>query len=232
MRWTIKRKLIGLTIIGLVFVAAVSATGYWGITSVEKTTVEVAATGSAIRNHIEAGVYNDLTRSDTAAAFTAKGDEQQNKVEEFAQHSKLLKNRIDKARDFATDPASQAMLDDEKRVVEQYTNAGDALVEAIVHRANDAASLLGPYLRLYKDLQGKIETTSDQLEKGAKVAEVSATSRATRATRAMFMMCGVSLLLLLAVATRITLSITRGLDSFSAQFKKMAEANDLTSRVD
>jgi methyl-accepting chemotaxis protein len=45
-------------------------------------------------------------------------------------------------------------------------------------------------------------------------------------------MCGMSLLLLLVVASRITLSITRGLDSFSAQFRQMAEANDLTSRVD
>ncbi len=52
---TIKTKLSSLTISSLLFVAAVSATGYWGITSVHKTTIEVAATGSAIRNHIEAG---------------------------------------------------------------------------------------------------------------------------------------------------------------------------------
>ena len=78
MRLTIKARLFGLTIISLMFVAGVSATGYWGITSVEKTTAEVAATGSAIRNHIEAGVYNDLTRTDTSAVFTEKGDAQQN----------------------------------------------------------------------------------------------------------------------------------------------------------
>jgi hypothetical protein len=44
----------------------------------------VAATGSSIRNHIEAGVYNDLTRSDLSAVFTQEGDDQQNKVREFA----------------------------------------------------------------------------------------------------------------------------------------------------
>ena len=54
---TIQRKLLGLTITGLAFVLAISATGYWGITTVEETTAEVAATGSAIRNHVEAGVY-------------------------------------------------------------------------------------------------------------------------------------------------------------------------------
>ncbi len=94
---TIKGKLFGLTICGLLFIAGVSITGYWGITSVENTTAAVAATGSAIRNHIEAGVYNDTARADVSAVFTAKGDEQQNKVEEFNQHCKLLQDRIGKA---------------------------------------------------------------------------------------------------------------------------------------
>lgn len=232
MRLTIKTKLFGLTISGLLFVAGVSATGYWGIVSVRKTTGEVAATGSAIRNHIEAGVYNDLTRADTSAVFTAKGDEQQNKAEEYAQHSKLLLDRIAKARELAVDPASRSMLDYEKQLSEQYATAGDALINAITHNPSAAPGLLGPYLQLYKELQGKIEETSDQLGKSAQEAELSSTVKAARATRTMFVMCGISLLLLLVVASRITLSITRGLDAFSAQFRSMAEANDLTSRVD
>jgi methyl-accepting chemotaxis protein len=232
MQFTIKTKLFGLTIAGLAFVAGVSATGYWGISSVEKTTVDVAATGSAIRSHIEAGVFNDLTRSDVSAVFTQKGDEQQNKVEEFTQHCKLLEDRIAKAREFAVDPASRALLDEEIQMGDQYVKTGRSLVDTIVHNPGGATSQLGPYLQLYKDLQGKIETTSDQLAKSAKDAETDAQAKAARATRAMFLMCGLSLLLLLIVAVRITISVTRGLDSFSLRFKAMAEANDLTDRVD
>ncbi|HWY53153.1 MAG TPA: methyl-accepting chemotaxis protein [Terriglobales bacterium] len=232
MQLTIKARLLGLTISGLVFVAGVSVTGYWGITSVHQSTTQVAATGSAIRNHIEAGVYNDLTRTDTAAVFTEKGDEQQNKAEEFAQHGKLLQERLAKARDLAVDAASQSMLDNEKQLSSQYVTAGNLLINAIIHNPSTAPGQLGPYLQLYKDLQGKIEETSDQLSKSAKEAELSATEKSARATHAMFVMCGISLLLLLIVASRITLSITHGLDSFSVQLKQMAEANDLTSRVD
>ena len=232
MQLTIKTKLFGLTISSLVFVAGVSATGYWGIMSVKRTAVEVAATGSAIRNHIEAGVYNDLTRADASTVFTAKGDEQQNKAEEFAQHSKLLQDRIAKARDLAVDSASKAMLDDEKQLSAEYVKAGTSLADAIIHNPSTAPGLLGPYLQLYKDLQGKIEETSDQLGKSAQEAELSATKKAAEATHAMFVMCGISLLLLLVVASRITLNITRGLDSFSERFQRMAETNDLTSRVD
>jgi CHASE3 domain sensor protein len=61
---TIRRKLLGVTTLGPGFVLGVSVVGYWGISSVKQATAEVAATSSAIRNHVEAGVYNDLTRSD------------------------------------------------------------------------------------------------------------------------------------------------------------------------
>jgi methyl-accepting chemotaxis protein len=226
MRLTIKARLFGLTISGLVFVAGVSATGYWGITSVRKATAEVAATGSAIRSHIEAGVYNDLTRADTSAAFTSKGDEQQNKAEEFAQHRKLLEDRIAKARDFAENPTSQPMLDYEKQLSGQYVNAGASLISAIIHNPGTAPGLLGPYLQLYKELHGKIEETSDQLEKGAQEAELGATKKAARATHTMFGMCGTSLLLLLVLAISVSRSITQGVER-----EKLA-ADELTQKVD
>jgi len=232
MRWTIKRRLFGLTISGLLFIAAVSASGYWGITSVEKATSDVAATASAIRYHIEAGVYNDLTRADLAAVFSSKGDEQRNKVDAFAQDGKLLQDRLAKARQFAVDAPSRSMLDAEQQMADQYLKTGGSLVSAVVHDTSQAASQLGPYLQLYKDLQGKIEETSDQLAKSAKEAERGADAKGARAIQATFVMCGISLLLLLVVAVRTTLSITRPLDSFASQFRAMAEANDLTSRVD
>jgi methyl-accepting chemotaxis protein/HPt (histidine-containing phosphotransfer) domain-containing protein len=78
----------------------------------------------------------------------------------------------------------------------------------------------------------KIEDSSDQLEQSGKQALVNATSKAKQATRAMFAMCGLSLMLLLGVATQVTVSITRPLDSFSTRFRAMTEANDLTARVD
>jgi len=229
---TIKGKLFGLTICGLLFIAGVSTTGYWGITSMEKTTAAVVATGSAIRNHIEAGVYNDTVRTDVSAVFTGKGDEQQNKVDEFVQHCKLLQDRMVKARNLAADPASRALLNEENALVGQYVQAGQSLVNAIVHQPSEAPARLAPYLELYKDLQGKIETASDQLEKSSTEAEAAANTKARRATRAILSMCGISLLLMVAIAGRITFSISRGLDAFSTRIRAMADANDLTSRVD
>jgi len=232
MRWTIRRKLTSLTILSLIFVVGVGAAGYWGVSLVEKTTADVAATGAAIRNHIEAGVYNDLTRSDVSAAFLAKGDDRQNKLEDLSQHFKLLGDRLAKARQFAVNPPSQTLLDDEIQIGGQYQKAGDALAQAMAHDSPSAAGLLGPSLQLYKSLQGKIESASDQLSKDAEDARAGAARKAARASTLMFAMCGGSLLLLLLATTRISASITRPLDALASRFQAMAETNDLTARVD
>ena len=230
MQWTIKKRLASLTISGLVFVAAVSATGYWGITSVEHATTQVSATSMAIRSHIEAGVFNDMTWADISAIFAKKGQEQQDNVDNLALHSKMLAQGIAAARESATDPAIQSALDEEGRQVQEYLTAAEALSKDIVRDSSKVDS--GTCFRLYQAVQQKIEDSSDQLAESGKQAVTNATSKAKRATRAMFAMCGFSLLLLLVVGTWVALSITRPLDSFSSKFKAMAEANDLTARVD
>jgi methyl-accepting chemotaxis protein len=233
MQLTIKTKLFGLTVTGLIFVAAVGATGYWGMNSVEKGTGEVAATGSAIRNHMEASVYNDLTRADTSAVFTGKGDEQQNAAEEFAQHSKLLQDRIAKARSFATDSSSRSMLDYEIQLSDQYVKAGNALVDAIMHNPSAAPGLLGSYLQLYKELQGKIEETSDQLAKSAQDAELGAKQKAARAAHAMLAICGMSLLMLFLGSSALVRGVSGSLNRLTHMIQDIAEGEgDVTKRLE
>ena len=48
----------------------------------------------------------------------------------------------------------------------------------------------------------------------------------------MLVMCGLSFLLLLLIATRIIRSITEPLDSLSSRFKAMTESNDLRLELD
>lgn len=94
---------------------------------------------------LKRGVYNDLTRANVSAIFTAQGDEQQNKAEEFSRNSKLLKDCIEKTRQLTVKTSDR---DEESRLVDQYLNAGNALVETTLHNPDSAASHLGPYLQL------------------------------------------------------------------------------------
>jgi methyl-accepting chemotaxis protein len=232
MKWTIRTRLFGLTLSGLLVVACVSATGYWGVTSVRKTTGEVAAIGVAIRNHLEAGMFNDMTRDDIDAVCTKKGQDQQDAVANLGAHADLLTQHTVAARKAAPDAATASLLDNENKLVREYVSATDSLAKTVVRDPSHAAAEVGHGIQLYTNLQQQFRDDSDALEDSVKAAELRADSKSASATRATFLICGVSLLLLLTIATRITLSIVRPLDAFSAKFKAMAETNDLTARVD
>jgi methyl-accepting chemotaxis protein len=233
MRLTIRTQLFSMGGSGLLFVAAVSAAGYWGMTSLYKTTMEVSSIGGAIRSHIEAGVYNDLTRTDVSAVFTSKGDDQQGAVEQLQQHFKLLRERIAKARELATDAASRSMLDYEKQLSEKYSQAGDVLVNAMLHNPGEAPALLGPYLQLYKELQSKMEEAGDQLGKSAQEAEISARSKTASATRIMFMIGGACFLIMFLGSFILVRSVTGSVGRLMQMIQDIAEGEgDVTKRLE
>jgi methyl-accepting chemotaxis protein len=230
--WTIKQRLFALTLCGLMFVAAVSLVGYWAIKSVQKTAVQVGASGRAMLNHQQAAVFNDLTQADLASILKSKGDEQQSIVQNLALHSKMLAEHLATARTLVSDPALQLTLEEERQLLDAYMKENAKLGEMIARNSEGAAQQQDICLNLYGKLQQELVYSGDEVEKGANAAETEAAHEAVRATRVMFAMCGLSLLLLLTVATGITVSISRPLDSLAKTFKAMTEANDLTSRVD
>ena len=233
MRLTIKRKLYGLMICSLLFVVGVSVTGYTGITAVVKTTVEIAATGAAIRNHVEAGMYKDMTRDDISALSTKKGQDQQDSLDNLAVHSKVLSQRVDAARDAVLSPALRANLNEESGLAQKYVGAIDALSQAVTHDPSSAAAATERCLEIYKELDEKIEDTGDQLEQSAKQTELSVAKTRVRVTRAIFSICGMSLLMLFLGSFALVRTINRSLSRLTHMIHDIAEGEgDVTKRLE
>jgi methyl-accepting chemotaxis protein len=233
MQLTIKTKLFGLAALSLLLVAGVSATGYWGITSVTKTTVQVGALGIAIRNHVEASMFNDMTREDIYAVCTKTTDEQKDAIANLAAHSKLLADRTAAARAMVTDPKLEATLDAENQKVQEYIGAGDSLSKVIVNDRTAAVAASGKALELYQALQQEIQDNGDQLAASAQDAELSAKTKAARATRAMFAICGVALLILVLGSFMLVRTISLSLRRLTQMVQNIAEGDgDVTRRLE
>jgi methyl-accepting chemotaxis protein len=233
MQLTIKTKLFGLAAGSLLLVAGVSATGYWGITSVTKTTVQVGALGVAIRNHVEASMFNDMTREDIYAVCTKTADEQKDAIANLAAHSKLLADRTAAARAMVTDPKLEATLDAENQKVQEYIGAGDSLSKVIVNDRTAAVAASGKALELYQALQQEIQDDGDQLAASAQDAELSAKTKAARATRAMFAICGVALLILVLGSFMLVRTISLSLRRLTQMVQNIAEGDgDVTRRLE
>ena len=233
MHLTIKTRLLGSTVGALIFLAAVSTTGYWGITSVQRTTVDVAATGAAIRNHVEAGMFFDMTRDDISAAFAKQGQERQDSLDNLLLHTKVFAQRITAARDAVLDPALRATLTDENGLVQDYLSAAEALSAAVAHDPSAVQAAGARCGQLSNQIEEKIADTSEQLEQSAKQAELGGQKTAARATHAMFIICGVSLLILFLGSFALIRTISGALGRMTRMIQNIAEGEgDITTRLE
>jgi methyl-accepting chemotaxis protein len=232
MRLTIKMQLVGLTATGVLFIASVGATGYWGIKTLEKTTAEVAATGAAIRNHVEASTYNDMTREDISGAIHKTGSDRQDSVNNLTLHSQVLAQRVASARDALTVPALKADLNDEVSLVREYVSANEEFAKA-------AAGNLGKTpdgdhsFALNQKLQSKIEDSGEELDASAKQAELSAKQQGLRAARIILVMFTASLLMMLVGSLALVRRINRALKRLIQMIQDIAEGEgDVTRRLE
>ncbi|MGA3195589.1 MAG: methyl-accepting chemotaxis protein, partial [Terriglobales bacterium] len=233
MRVTIKTKLLGSAVASLAFLAGVSATGYWGLMSVQRTTVEVAATGAAIRNHVEAGMFFDMTRDDIAAAFAKGGQERQDSLNNLSVHAKVFAQRMTAAREAVVNPALRTALDEENKQAQDYSRAADGLSAAFANNPSSVTAAAQRCAQLSNQIDEKISDTGDQLEQSAKQDELAAKKTAERATRAMFMICGVSLLMLLLGSFTLVRTITGSLGHLTRMIQDIAEGEgDVTTRLE
>ena len=233
MRLTIRTKLFGLMVASLTFVTAVSGTGYWGITSVSGTTGKVAAIGVAIRNNIEAGIYNDMTREDINTICTKKDQEQQDAIANLATHSELVALRAAAARDSVVDPEIHSALDGEVQLAREYATSTDVLSKAVVRDRSTAAAAVNHGIELYGGVQQELQARGDQLEQAAKDAERKSGSRAAQATHVMFGICGVSLVILFLGSFVLVRTISLSLRRLTQMIQSIAEGEgDVTQRLE
>ena len=76
MQLSIRSKLYGLGVLGLASAVLVGGAGLRGILLVARGIQDVTATSSAIRSHMEASMFLDLTRSDVSKMLTSTSDQQ------------------------------------------------------------------------------------------------------------------------------------------------------------
>ena len=133
---TIRQKLYGLGLLGVVFFVAVGIFGWKGIRDVARGVKDVAATSPAIRSHMEASMFLDLTRADISKMLTASGDAQDPAAAELSEHQKLLQDKLGVAKSLSQGQAVLVALQKETNLSKKYL----AQASKISDQRKDAAA--------------------------------------------------------------------------------------------
>jgi methyl-accepting chemotaxis protein len=227
---TIRQKLYGLGVLGLLFSAAIGLTGWNGIREVGRGVQDVGATSSAIRNHMEASAFLDLTRADVSKIFAATGDAQDTAASEFDDHQKLLRERLAVAVSFTHSQELLATLNKESSVSEDYLGKASKIASL---RKNPSAAmpLLGGLLQEYQDLRNQMDDANDKLQAESKRSESDAARVVGRSETAIVVMCVVCSALLLVIAFWIARGINQRLAVITGWLKQLA-SGDLTLQAE
>jgi methyl-accepting chemotaxis protein len=223
---TIRQKLYGLGLLGLLFSVAIGLTGWYGIRQVGRGVQDVGATSSAIRNHMEASTFLDLTRADVSKIFNSTGDAQDTAASEFDDHEKLIRNRIAAAISFTHSVGLLDALNKESKATDDFLGKASKIV-SLRKTSSAAMPLLGGFLQEYQDLRNQMDESNDKLQAESNRSESGATRIVKRSETAIAAMCIVCSGFLFIIAFMTARGINVRLAVIIGWLKKIA-SGDLT----
>jgi len=227
---TIRQKLYGLGLLGLLFSAAIGFTGWYGIRQVGRGVQDVGATASAIRNHMEASTFLDLSRADVSKIYTSTGDAQDTAASEFEDHEKLLRDRLSVAVSFTHSAELLAALNKESVLTEDFLSKASKI--ASLRKTSAAAMpLLGGFLQEYQDLRNLMDDSNDKLQAESKRSESDAVRVVGRSETLIVAMCLVCSALLFVIAFLTARGINQRLAVITGWLKELA-SGDLTLQAE
>ena len=201
MQLTIKTKLFGLTISGLMFVASRERDRllghHVGAEDNGRSCGHRLGNSKPHRGRESITISPEPTRPRCSRQKAMNSRIKWKSLRSTASYWKIASP---KRGSFAVDPASRSMLDNEKKMVESVRKGGRLAGECDYPQSQrglpDCSALTCSSTRTFRARSKRPAINW----KGAKEAELSAAKKGARATRAMFVMCGLSLLLLLFLA--------------------------------
>ena len=229
MNLTIRLKLYGLGLLGAVASLTVGFAGVHGISQILTQIENIDGTTRAVRPHVEAAMFLEVSRNDLSKMLTSSGPLQENASSELTEHCKLFRDRLATATNNTRDPEIRAAFEAEAAVADAYIASVSKISD---NRANMAqiAPLVGPLLQSYQDLRTDMDANNDKLQAASKQSDVEARHVVRVAEVTILISCVLAWALIAVIAVGTARDIHRRLANLIHSLKQMA-AGDLTLEV-
>jgi methyl-accepting chemotaxis protein len=237
-KWTVRKKLMGLALLGVVLVFGMGYVGYWGISQVAVKMNAIASVLSALRNHVEADMMHDALRADVMEAFVAgeRGSQEEK--------TRVFKGLSEHTKEFRAHLAQNETLL-EKEEIKQAIRAGRADLDRYIAKATEilnlalrndpsAAAGLSEFMELFKLLETDLSKISDMIQEAAKESQAQGDAATVffkrfivgMALAALLLIAGFSYLIVRGIVTQlgVAVSIASAFSSASTQVSSSSQS--------
>jgi len=228
MTWSIRKRLVGLSLLGLVLLLAVAGTGAWNLRRASETSRTMQRCAFTVRDQLELNLMNAAVRADVLAVLAARTpSERDAQVSALEQQVGRLQLFSGRTADDEFDPQTAALLKDARDGSRRV--AGLAL--ELAHGDAAATERRLPELKAEWDrLEPVAAHVSDRLESLTTTAAHDLDQAAAAGGLAMVVIASIALLAMLFAAHAVRQSIVEPLDAASRVMDAIA-GGDLDARV-
>ncbi len=232
MNWTVRTRLVGLSVLGITLLFAVGLTGGLSLRQASFTSRAMQQSVQTVRNHLEMDMMHDAIRADVLSIVTAKdATAREQGALELQQHIARLERYSERSAQLSLDAQTVAMLEEMRAEFRRYSASAQEIAEHT--RQGDRAlaeRLLPDFLAQWGRLEPVAERISDRLELLGTSAARSMDRAAETGTTLTLVISAIAILSLLLAAHAVRRSIIVPLDE-SVRVMDAVAGGDLDARV-
>ena len=166
MRWTLRRQLMAVTLIGAGGICAVGTGAIWGFDQAAQSTQQLTRSTRAQRLQMDGDMMHDAIRTDVLTALlAARGADTAALLRAdtaLTQHLGRFDRSLDSARTLIT-PKSAATLDAARNSLTTYRNSARTVVAVAMKDSAEAQRSLAAFLESFESLEVALETLGDNI---------------------------------------------------------------------
>jgi len=232
---SIKNKLIGLTLLGLLVTAIVGIYCYNGIQQLNTAMNNIVVSSAILRNHMYADMLHDTLNSDVNAGLLAAenigGTDVASVEKELQEHSALFVESLNKNDKLITDPKTRLALSKTLPALHNYIASAQKIVQTAKTDRQAAINMMDDFHKAFTALEVEMESLTELIEADVALTQKTAAAEKDTTTTILLIISALGTLAMIFISIMIIKNITAPLENL-VHVSERVSSGDLTMRID
>jgi len=231
---TIKSKLIGLTLLGLIITAIVGGYSYSSILNLRTAMNNIVLSSTILRNHMFADMMHDALNSDVNAALIAaenpNGGEINTVEKELKEHSKLFTETLAKNDSLITDRKTHEALIKTLPALRNYIASANTIVQTAKTNRQSAIGMMNEFHRIFTVLEIEMESMTALIEANVALTQRVAEDEENKSARVLIIISIIGTIVMFLGSQIVIKNIIAALERLVHVSERVA-SGDLTVNI-